>query len=337
MSKSSWLSRAATALTGKTSAILTSEVSRLKGENSSYARRIAELEEHNRLLTEAAAMDRSLAFMHVPKTSGQALTIGLHEALPTTHYLNCYDRGFFGALRSCETILPFPPHQVHDALPPASGIEFVAGHITYSTLIQGRPEARFMTVLREPRSRILSLWTFYRSTSDEAIADLAAFGRVVGLARLPLVEFLSHLEAACHTDNEYVRMLLWPHPLIPDDGFIDSASDERLVGEAMARLKAFDFADVVENPQLEDNIRAFLARPFVYRRMNETPPMPPELRSPLEGELNREALRLVEQRSRLDRELWRPWPQSASPERTHGSGRRHVPPDSHTARGAHAS
>jgi amino acid adenylation domain-containing protein len=55
MFKSSWLSWAATALRGKdSSAILASEVTRLKGENSFYARRVAELEEHNRLLTEAA-------------------------------------------------------------------------------------------------------------------------------------------------------------------------------------------------------------------------------------------------------------------------------------------
>src|SRR5215475_2762822 len=72
----SWLSRAATALTGKDSdailaqrvqdqegqlaslhteiATLTPEVTRLNGENNFYARRLAELEEHNRLLTESA-------------------------------------------------------------------------------------------------------------------------------------------------------------------------------------------------------------------------------------------------------------------------------------------
>src|SRR5262249_57813726 len=90
----SWLSRAATALTGKDSdailaqrvqdqegqltslhteiATLTPEVTRLNGENNFYARRVAELEEHNRLLTEAATeggqrvhdQDRQLASRH---------------------------------------------------------------------------------------------------------------------------------------------------------------------------------------------------------------------------------------------------------------------------------
>ena len=131
-----------------------------------------------------------------------------------------------------------------------------------------------------------------------------AWARVQRLARRPLAEFLNHSEAACQTDNVFVRRLLWPHPLIPDDGFIDSASDERLVSEAAARLKAFDFTDVIENPRLEDNVRGFLARPFVYRRMNETV-VRAEFGVPLEQELTDEALLLLEHRSRLGRALWR--------------------------------
>jgi hypothetical protein len=271
--------------------------SRTEQLNKQNAEHVAKIEQLNK----QCALDRPVVFMHVPKTAGAALTHGLIEALPASNCVNCYDRGFFGGLGSGETNLP-----VFDALPPAGDVvDFVAGHITYSTLIQGRPAARFMTVLREPRSRIISLWTFYRSHSDETAARLAAFGRVVRLARRPLVEFLNHPEAACHTDNKCVRMLLWPHPLIPDDGFIDEASDERLACEAAARLKAFHFADVVENPRLEDNVRAFLARPLAYRRTNETPRLPSELRVAPEEELTREALDIVEHRSRLDRELWR--------------------------------
>jgi hypothetical protein len=284
---------------GQHNAEFAAKAERLNEQNAERVARIEQLSKH-------CGLDRPLAFMHVPKTAGAALTHSLIEALPATVCVNCYDRGFFGALGSCEIILPPADHAVFDALPAADEvIDFVAGHITYSTLVQGRPAARLMTVLREPRSRILSLWTFYRSQSDETVSRLAGFGRVVRLARQPLVEFLNHPEAACHTDNKYVRMLLWPHPLIPDDGFIDEASDERLVCEAAARLRAFEFADVIENPRLEDNVRAFLVRPFVYRRENESPRLPAELRVAPEQELTGEALHLVAHRSRLDRELWR--------------------------------
>jgi hypothetical protein len=256
-------------------------------------------------LSKRSAMDRPLAFMHVMKTSGVALRAGLREVLPSPEYIGGFDRGYFGAFRSFETMSPEIRQGIHEALPPANGIDFVTGHMAYSTLIRGLPAARFMTVLREPRSRILSLWMYWRSMSDEEVSLFGAWGRVIRLTRQPLVEFLNHPEAACQTDNVYVRMLLWPHPLIPDDGFIDSASDERLASEAAARLKAFDFADVIENPHLEDNVRAFLTRPFVYRRANGSPSMPSELRVPLEEELTGEALLLVDHRSRLDRELWR--------------------------------
>lgn len=248
-------------------------------------------------------MDRPLAFMHIPKTSGTALTAGLREVLPSTAYKWVTNRGIFGAFQSFETISPELRQTIFEVLPRTNGIDFVAGHMTYSTFIQGRPAARFMTVLREPRSRILSLQMFWRSYSDEALRPWGAWGRVVRLSRRPLVEFLNNPEAACQTDNVAVRMLLWPHPPVPDDGFIDSASDERLASEAAARLKAFDFVDVIENPGLEDNVRGLLARPFVYRRVNETL-VRLESQVPLEEELTGEALILIEQRSRLDRKLW---------------------------------
>jgi hypothetical protein len=265
-----------------------------------YVERAAQLAE----LSKQSAMDRPLVFMHIPKTSGTALRDGLREVLRSTACIFGIDRRHYGAIRSFETMSPEVRQWIYEALPPANGIDFVAGHMAYSTLIQSRPAARFMTVLREPRSCILSQWIFMRSFSDETLRAWGAWGRVVRLAREPLIEFLNRPEAACQSDNIAVRMLLCPHPLIPDDGFIDSASDERLTSEAAARLQVFDFVDVIENPRLEDNVRAFLARPFVYRRVNETPSLPSELRVPLEEELTGEALLMVEHRSRLDRELW---------------------------------
>src|SRR6185312_4116647 len=100
---------------------------RLNEQNAERVARIEQLSKH-------CGLDRPLAFMHVPKTAGAALTHSLIEALPATVCVNCYDRGFFGALGSCEIILPPADHAVFDALPAADEvIDFVAGHITYST------------------------------------------------------------------------------------------------------------------------------------------------------------------------------------------------------------
>jgi len=251
-----------------------------------------------------SAMDRPLAFMHIPKTSGSSLIAGLREVLPSTTCIGGFDLSMFGAFDVLEKVDPKVRESIYpDVLPPIGGRDFVAGHFAYSTLAKSCPDARVMTVLREPRSRILSLWMYWRAVADDALSAWGTWRDTVRVARQPLLDFLNHPEAACQTDNVAVRMLLWPHPLIPDAGFIDSASDQCMAGKAAARLKSFAFADVIENPQFEENVRIWLARPFVYPRVNETH-MPPELRVRLRDELTQEALRLLEHRSRLDRPLW---------------------------------
>lgn len=246
-------------------------------------------------------LDRPLAFMHIPKASGSALVTGLIEVLPSTPFLGGFDRSMFGTFEGFDTLPPEVRALIYcDGLRPTDDVDLVAGHFAFSTLRAARPRARLITILREARSRILSLWMFWRALSEEA-AWLEVHHR---LARNPLIDFLSYPEVAHQTDNVTVRMLLWPHSLIQPGRFIDVAADAQLVAEAAARLKAFTFTDVVENPSLEDNIRDLLARPFVYRRVNETISMPTERRTPLREQLTAETVRLLEHRSRLDRELW---------------------------------
>lgn len=292
-------------------AALVSKTEQLSNKNAELVSRVehvnkqnAELGSRIEQLIKQSALDRPLAFMQVPKASGSALTVGLCEVLPATARVHGWDHAFFGTFREFETMAPGVRQDIYQFLPPANGADFVYGQFAYSTLVQGRPAARLMTVLREPRTRLLSLWLYWRSFSDEDHAAAGAWGRIQRLTRRPLAEFLDQPEAACQSDNVYVRRLLWPHALIPDNGFIDSASDERLVNEAIARLKRIDFADIVENPQLENNVRAFVVRPFVYRRVNETD-VRPDLGVHLEEELSGETLLMVEHRSRLDREIWR--------------------------------
>ena len=58
-------------------------------------------------------------------------------------------------------------------------------------------------------------------------------------AHRSLLEFLTSAQIACQTDNVAVRMLLWPHPLIPDDDFTREENDEVLIELALASLEAF--------------------------------------------------------------------------------------------------
>jgi hypothetical protein len=99
-------------------------------------------------------------------------------------------------------------------------------------------------------------------------------------------------------------MLLWPHRLIPDDGFIDPRNDDVLVNEASGRLCQFGFSDVIENPEMPINLQRWLGRAVPYVPINETAPIPLPLKRPLHRELTPEAIDLLETRARLDQRLW---------------------------------
>ena len=276
---------------------LTSKNEQLLALNAERAAKIDELSKRSDL-------DRPLAFMHIPKTSGMALRAGLREILPSTACIEGADHSAFGTFRSFETMSPQLRQSIYENSPsrkrhrPCYGPHGVFHPYSRSACSSFHDGSAGTTFAHSLTVDVLAV------DLDEDLLPMGALGRVVRLSRQPLVEFLNHPEVAFVTDNIAVRMLLWPHPLIPDHGFIDSASDERLASEAAARLKTFDFADVIENPRLEDNVRAFLARPFVYRRLGENL-VRSDLSVPLEEELTGEALLLVEHHSRLDRELWR--------------------------------
>jgi hypothetical protein len=182
--------------------------------------------------------------------------------------------------------------------------DLIAGHFAYSTLRHAYPYAQRLTLLREPCSRLLSHWLFWRQHADPELAPWGYWAERVKKSRRPLADFLRDPMLACQTDNLVLRMLLWPHRLLPADRFIDPLNDKRLLREAMANLNAFDLVDIVENRTLDDRLQSWLGRPFTYARMNETRPIPPELRAPLDGELTSEAIDLLEHRSRLDFRLW---------------------------------
>jgi len=267
---------------------------------------------------------RPLAFMHVPKTSGMSLRTALQECLDAHEPAPGFDETAFGGFRGFDTVSPELLRHIYiDGRLPDLGAAFVTGHIARSTLIARRPGVQLLTVLREPRSRLLSHWLFWRGLTDEQLRGWGSWTDVVKTARRPLSAFLSDPAAAGNTDNMAVRMLVWPHPDIPADGFIDEGADHRIVSAALAAVETFAFADIVENPCLNANLRLWLARPCDYRHLNETPRLDPALRTSLGRELTHEAFELLDARCRLDREVWLALARrTARPEATHALAER---------------
>jgi hypothetical protein len=248
---------------------------------------------------------RAVAFMHIPKTSGSALTAGLVDALAPRRSLFGLDRSHFGKFNSFDSMSPETKRIIHlelDDLP--EQMDLIAGHFAFSTLSEKYPEAQLVTFLREPYSRLSSHWLFLRSLSEDELAVWGNWGKIALTSRKPLANFLSNRALACNLDNVCVRMLLWPHPLIPIDDFIDARDDDSLVSAAAVRLQQFAYTDVVENPLFESNLQAWVGRELDYAKVNETAGIPPERCTPLHQEFTADALALMDSHSRLDTRLW---------------------------------
>jgi hypothetical protein len=261
-----------------------------------------------------------IVFLHIPKCAGQAFRHGLSEALHPSTTLSFFDHSLFGAFDRFETIAPelkasiFGPE---DQIP--TNADFIGGHFAVSTARHFYPEANYCTVLREPTSRLLSHWLFWRQHSDEDMAPWGAqWGDLIRRARNPLADFLRDPELASQTDNLIVRMLLWPDPRIPADDFIRTGQDEALLKDAIAILRRFEFVDFIENPDCALNLEKWICSRFALKTVNATREASEGFPVNFGRELSAEALALLEERSRLDHVLWR---EVAARRRPHEDGR----------------
>jgi hypothetical protein len=249
--------------------------------------------------------DKPVAFMSIPKTSSNALTSGFMQAIAPQRVVFGFDVSHFGTFRSFDSMAPDVRRDIYrdpDELP--ADADFIAGHMSCATLARSYPDAQLVTFLREPVSRILSHWLFWRSLPDDQLTGWGDWADFVKKARGSLTDFLSCRQLACHLDNISVRMLVWPHPLIPEDDFISAQHDNVLLRCALKQLQLFRYSDVIENPDLRNGLKAWLCREFPYGTSNETRPIPEEHRTLLDRELTPEAFALLDGFTRLDNQLW---------------------------------
>jgi hypothetical protein len=200
-----------------------------------------------------------IVFMHIPKTSGVAIRHMLVVALAPSLTVDGLDHSLFDSSAYFDSMDESLRRQIYSSpssLPEHANL--VAGHFALSTLLTAYPLAQRLTILREPFSRLLSHWLYWRQYADTDLAAWGDWAAQVRMSRQPLVDFLSASSLACQTDNLMLRMLLWPHPLITADHFINPVHDHRLLRDAMMRLRNFDFVDVLEDGALVDNLQRWL-------------------------------------------------------------------------------
>jgi hypothetical protein len=249
---------------------------------------------------------RAIAFMHIPKAAGTALRVALERTLKPRQLVFGLCRGHFGGFEAFATMAPHIRGHVYvtpEEVP--RGLDMIVGHISDGFLRQAYPDADFVTLLREPRARLLSLWESSRTLTTAFLAPWGDWAERVQRAHRPLGVFLADRELACLTDNAAVRMLVGPHPLIPPDDVIAPAADAVLIAAALARLRRYSFVDLVENPAVGANLAHWLGRPMPLARVNATAGRLAALGTRLDRELDLGTIDLLAARGRLDAALWR--------------------------------
>jgi hypothetical protein len=247
---------------------------------------------------------RPLVFNHVPKAAGTALREALVAAVRPERVALGFDGSVFGsfdgaagASRRLQRLVYNDPTDIPiDA-------EFVTGHIAPSTTRARFPDAPHLTVLREPRARLVSFWLYTRSRPTNRRRMWGALGDTFLLAKGPLDEFLAADVMAPGSDNFITRFLLWPHPLIPADGFIDPKHDETLLAEAMDSLNQFGHVGVVEDRALASGVGDFLGTELTMPVRNEGVALTESDRELVGDEVAR-ASTVLERCTRLDAALW---------------------------------
>jgi hypothetical protein len=249
---------------------------------------------------------RRLVFLHVPKTAGTSFTEALAASLERTRGPLQFDHYHFGGLTTLDVLEPAQRALVIGKDEPVEDeARFVAGHFSLSTLKRAYAGAQLITLLREPRSRVLSYWMFGRAARDETLPPWGPeWTERMLLMRGPFADFVSHPKLLAQSDNVVARMLLRPHPLIEDEAPIDERHDGVVLAEALARLDDLAFVDVVENPLLVENVAAWLGCAVTMRRLNESAAVPEPLRRPIDAELAPDVLELLAARTRLDLAIW---------------------------------
>ena len=249
---------------------------------------------------------RPVVFMHVPKTSGTALSVGLLEALAAKKVVTGFDGVMFGGFDKFASLSTAVRQTIIDgpsSLPVTA--DFIHGHFSLSTTLARYPDAQFITILREPRVRLLSLWRYWRVQTSQTMQGWGAWSEVVARSLSPLEEFLSDRVVACQTDNMTLRMLLWPHPMLPASDFIDPQHDAMLLNEAITLISKFDFVDILEGRAFADGLSGWLGRPLCHRKLNETAIDGGMQNLSLYLELTDLAFDRLDALSRLDAVLWK--------------------------------
>jgi hypothetical protein len=210
--------------------------------------------------------------LHVPKSAGTSIHVSLAAALPPGAVspkrqdtsLFCGGFGNVDLLDSgVRAMLAVDGDEVREL----SDYAVVSGHFSLSTLLQITSRSSIATVLREPRSRVISHYAFWRLSSSARTAWPGYSAPDHALR--PLNEFLAEPQVAQATDNLVCRMMLGADPRIPELDFISPSDVDELASLTVAALDTLGFVGILElGDAIWTGLSRFFEAPLIPMRLN---------------------------------------------------------------------
>ena len=190
---------------------------------------------------------RPFAFVHVPKCAGSSMKLALRSVTPEHRWAPwTFDPTQFGPLVEATLTDDLATQTVPD---PAAlqGFDAAMGHFSLPTVLAAFDASDVVTVLREPRARLLSHYEYWRHLSEAERERNGPWADMTRTAqREAFHEWLADDAVAYQSDNLFIRQLAPAHPGIPTSGFIVDDEVDGLVATGIELLRSLGWVDVVE-------------------------------------------------------------------------------------------
>lgn len=193
-------------------------------------------------------MRSRFAYLHIPKVAGSSVSRALATANPEAGRAPfLLDRILFGGFDRFDEVDPVNAAAVWaPGSPSLADYDVVVGHFGLDSLMNGFELSDIVTIVREPRTRLLSHYSFWRGWDSPVHDGWAPYAASRSAVDLDWESFLSQPAIASQTDNLTVRMLIGADPSIPLDGFIEDDVLDALTDRATAVLDRLGYVDLVE-------------------------------------------------------------------------------------------